>query len=61
MESLRQRYVPVEVQSSKAPTEKPKPSTAAIPPPKGEDAHAAWHQALRMFLFSVYFNGSILA
>jgi lysocardiolipin and lysophospholipid acyltransferase len=61
MENLRQRHAPVEMQSSKPATQKPKPSMTARPHPEKENEHPAWHQALRMVLFSVYFNGSILA
>jgi lysocardiolipin and lysophospholipid acyltransferase len=58
---LRQRHglATAEVPDDKLTTEKSKPESTQHP--GGEIKHGAWQQALRMFLFAVYFNGSILA
>lgn len=61
-ENLRQRHPPASAPVLDSnPTEMPKPSTAPTEHPAGDIKHGPWQQALRMFLFSVYFNGSILA
>jgi lysocardiolipin and lysophospholipid acyltransferase len=62
-ENLRQRHPPAPVQTldSKPTNGAPKLSREDTPHPGGEIKHGPWQQALRMFLFAVYFNGSILA
>ena len=62
-ETLRQRYPPasVPIVDSKPTSGKAELSTEPTPHPGGKIKHGAWKQALRMFLFAVYFNGSILA
>ncbi|KAH7087383.1 acyltransferase-domain-containing protein [Paraphoma chrysanthemicola] len=62
-DSLRQRQPPASVPISDtiATPEKPKLSNEPAPHPAGEIKHGPWQQALRMFLFAVYFNGSCLA
>jgi hypothetical protein len=61
-ETLRQRLPPASAQirdTKSAGT--PKQSTEPTQHPGGEIKHGPWQQALRMFMFAVYFNGSILA
>jgi hypothetical protein len=62
-ENLRQRQPPayLPIVDTTATPEKPKLSNGPIPHPAGEIKHGPWQQALRMFLFAVYFNGSCLA
>ncbi|KAF2819098.1 acyltransferase-domain-containing protein [Ophiobolus disseminans] len=62
-ENLRQRHAPTtaSIVDSKATTQEPKLSKEPTPHPAGEIKHGAWKQALRMFLFAAYFNGSIMA
>jgi lysocardiolipin and lysophospholipid acyltransferase len=60
-DTLRQRHAPASAQvlNHKSPPEKSK--TEATQHPGGEIKHGPFQQALRMFLFAAYFNGSILA
>lgn len=55
-EALRQRHPP-----PSRPTPDGQTTTEKSPHPGGEIKHGTWKQALRMFLFAVYFNGSCLA
>jgi lysocardiolipin and lysophospholipid acyltransferase len=62
-ESLRQRHPPASapILNTTPAAEKSKLSTSPTQHPAGEDKHGPLSQALRAFLFAVYFNGSILA
>jgi lysocardiolipin and lysophospholipid acyltransferase len=60
-DTLRQRHAPTSAQilDPKSSPEKSKPEGTQHP--GGEIKHGPFQQALRMFLFAAYFNGSILA
>lgn len=60
-DSLRQRHAPASAQAldSEPTSEKAMPEVTQHP--AGEIRHGPFQQALRMFLFAVYFNSSILA
>ena len=61
-EGLKQRHPPSSVPViQKLRTERLGQSTEGTPHPGGEIKHGAFQQGLRMFLFAVYFIGSILA
>jgi lysocardiolipin and lysophospholipid acyltransferase len=61
-ENLRQRHLPLTPvhtpKLSEAPSMRSEKDTQH---PRGVEGLAAWQQALRMFLFAAYFNGSCIA
>ncbi|KAH4084099.1 hypothetical protein HBH70_027370 [Parastagonospora nodorum] len=60
-DNLRQRHGPATAQVADPSSSSDEPRSEPTPHPGGEIKHGPWQQALRMFLFAVYFNGSILA
>lgn len=62
-DNLRQRHQPAsaKVLNLEHIPEKPISSAEHTEHPGGRIKHGTWKQALRMFLFAAYFNGSIIA
>lgn len=60
-DNLRQRHGPTTTEVSDSISSSEESPSEQTPHPGGEIKHGPWQQALRMFLFAVYFNGSILA
>lgn len=60
-ENLRQRVPPTSTTTLDPKSSEKKRSKEPTPHPAGEVKHGTLHQALRMLLFAVYFNGSCIA
>jgi lysocardiolipin and lysophospholipid acyltransferase len=61
-ENLRQRHAPTPTPNpTTKPTSGPEKPAEPTEHPGGKIKHGAFQQALRMFLFAAYFNGSIIA
>jgi len=60
-DELRQRHGPTNAQVSDSKSSSEASPSGPTRHPGGDMKHGPWQQALRMFLFAVYFNGSILA